>query len=68
MTKYLFLPWIKTSLLFVISEPKTCWWTNTKRGSREDHLLAIKRTWMRKERKYLYNVIIGRLNLGIIYG
>lgn len=54
-------------IIYKIAEPKTCWWSNIKNRSRMDTLFGVTRTYLRKERKYIYRLTIGRFTIGVLF-
>lgn len=50
-----------------IAKPGTCWWSNTSRNQRMDTLFGITRTFMRKDKKYIYRLTLGRFTIGVMF-
>ena len=51
---------------YEMANPKTCWWSNTKGRSRQDHIISITRTYIRTHKKYIYKLTIGRFIIGVM--
>jgi len=45
---------------------ETIWWSNTKGRMRQDTLFGFVRTYSRRDRKYIYKLILWRFMFGVI--
>jgi len=62
--KIIFIPFPWWIVGVSLAEPRTCWWSRTRQGSREDHLFGFSRTYT--DRKYIYYFVAGRFKIGFL--